>query len=148
MVNRNLIRSLEDDSIAQQLDNWLPMEDTEDLLLSSLEDADRQFDVNQIVEGRIVEVNDEYVVVDVGFKSEGAVHKNEWGEEEEPPTVGQLVKVLIEEVEDNNGPTDDIHGMISLSKRKAEKILQWEEMMKSVQEGQVVKGTVTRKKKE
>ncbi|MFO0924983.1 MAG: 30S ribosomal protein S1 [Pirellulales bacterium] len=145
MVNRNLIRSLEDDSIAAQLNNWLPMEDTEELLLSSLEDADRQFDVNQIVEGRIVEVNDEYVVVDVGFKSEGAVHKSEWGEEEEPPAVGQTVKVLIEEVEDHTGPADDIHGMISLSKRKAEKILQWEDMMKSVQEGQVVKGTVTRK---
>ncbi len=145
MVNRNLIRSLEDDSIAQQLDNWLPMEDMEDVLVGSLEDADRQFDVNQIVEGRIVEVNDEFVVVDVGFKSEGAVHKNEWGEDEEPPAIGQLVKVLIEEVEDHTGPADDIHGMISLSKRKAEKILQWEDMMKSVQEGQVVKGTVTRK---
>jgi small subunit ribosomal protein S1 len=35
--------------------------------------------------------------------------------------------------------------MISLSKRKAEKIIQWEDMMRSVQEGQVVKGTVTRK---
>ncbi len=145
MVNRNLIRSLEDDSIARQLDDWLPLDETEELLLSSLEDADRQFDVNQIVEGRIVEINDEYVVIDVGFKSEGAVHRNEWGEGEEPPAVGQVVKVLIEEVEDQHGPVDDIHGMISLSKRKAEKIIQWEEMMSSVQEGQVVKGLVTRK---
>jgi small subunit ribosomal protein S1 len=35
--------------------------------------------------------------------------------------------------------------MIVLSKRKAEKIIQWEKMMASVQEGQVVTGTVTRK---
>ena len=40
---------------------------------------------------------------------------------------------------------DDPHGMVWLSKRKAEKILQWEKMMKTVQEGQVVTGTVTRK---
>lgn len=145
MVNRNLIRSLEDDSMSQLLDSWLPMEDTEELLLSSLEDANRQFDVNQIVEGRIVEINDEFVVVDVGFKSEGAVHRNEWGEEDEPPVVGAVVKVLIEEVEDQHGPADDLHGMISLSKRKAEKILQWDHMMKQVEEGQVVKGMVTRK---
>jgi small subunit ribosomal protein S1 len=37
------------------------------------------------------------------------------------------------------------HGMISLSKRKAEKILEWEKMMSEVSEGQVVTGTVTRK---
>jgi ribosomal protein S1 len=48
------------------------------------------FDVNQIVEGRIVEVNSDYVVVDVGFKSEGAIHRNEWGEgRRDPPQVGQ-----------------------------------------------------------
>ncbi len=40
---------------------------------------------------------------------------------------------------------DDPFGMISLSKRKAEKILAWQEMMKTIQEGQVVTGTCTRK---
>jgi hypothetical protein len=104
------------------------------------------FDVNQIVEGRIVEVNSDFVVVDVGFKSEGAIDRNEWGEGQDPPQVGQTVKVLIEEVEDEAGPTSsDMHGMISLSKRKAEKIIEWEKMMSSVSEGQVVTGTVTRK---
>ena len=48
-------------------------------------------------------------------------------------------------MEDETGMADDPHGMVRLSKRKAEKILQWEKMMKSVQEGQVVSGTVTRK---
>ena len=145
MVNRNLIRTLDDDSMAALLDSMLPGDDTEDFLLSSLEDTDKQFDVNKIVDGKIVDINDEYVVVDVGFKSEGSVHRSEWGEDEEPPAVGQIVKVLIEDVEDNQGPAPDTQGMISLSKRKAEKILQWENMMSSVKEGQVVTGTVTRK---
>ncbi|MFN9444880.1 MAG: 30S ribosomal protein S1 [Pirellulaceae bacterium] len=145
MVNRNLIRQLEDEELNKLVDTWFPEEQGEEMLLSSIEDADRQFDVNQIVEGKIVEINDEFVVVDVGFKSEGSVHRNEWGEDEPPPEVGQTVKVLIEEVEDQHGPADDSYGMISLSKRKAEKIIQWEDMMRSVQEGQVVKGTVTRK---
>jgi small subunit ribosomal protein S1 len=145
MVNRNLIRSLDDDSMAALLDDMLPLDDTEEFLISSLEDTDKQFDVNKIVDGKIVDINDEFVVVDVGFKSEGSVHRSEWGEDEEPPAVGQIVKVLIEDVEDNQGPAPDTQGMISLSKRKAEKILQWENMMSSVKEGQVVTGTVTRK---
>ncbi len=145
MVNRNLIRSLEDDSISRELDAMFPLDESEDLLLESLQDADRQFDVNQIVEGRIVEINDEFVVVDVGFKSEGAIHRNEWREGEDAPQVGETVKVLIEEVEDQFGTPEEHRGMISLSKLKAEKIIQWENMMSSVQEGQIVTGTVTRK---
>ncbi len=145
MVNRNLIRSLEDDSITLELDSMFSLEESEQLLLNSLHDTDRQFDVNQIVEGRVVEINDEFVVVDVGFKSEGAIHRNEWGEGEELPTIGSTVKVLIEEVEDQFGNVEEQRGMISLSKRKAEKIIQWEAMMSSVQEGQIVTGTVTRK---
>jgi small subunit ribosomal protein S1 len=145
MVNRNLIRSLEDDSITAELDFMFPLEESEELLLNSLHDTDRQFDVNQIVEGRVVEINDEFVVVDVGFKSEGAIHRNEWGEGEELPAIGDTVKVLIEEVEDQFGNVEEHRGMISLSKRKAEKIIQWEAMMSSVQEGQIVTGTVTRK---
>ena len=145
MVNRNLIRSLEDDGITSEIDTLIPEEDFDDLILEGVAGLNKEFDVNQIVDGTIVEVNGEYVVIDVGFKSEGAINVNEWDETEEPPAVGQTVKVLIEEMEDALGPANDIHGMIALSKRKAEKILEWEKMMAEVSEGQVVTGTVTRK---
>jgi small subunit ribosomal protein S1 len=144
MVNRTLIRSLEDDLLEQELDSLFG-DTAEEYILEHLEDANRQFDVNQIIEGKIVEINDEFVIVDVGFKSEGAIHKNEWEEGEPPPAVGDLVKVLIEEVEDQHTAPEDSRSMISLSKKKAEKIIQWEKMMSSVQEGQVVTGTVVRK---
>lgn len=143
MVNRSLVRSLDDDTLEIELADMFG-DSAEELLLDSLEDANKQFDVNQIVEGKIVEINEEFVVVDVGFKSEGAIPKNEWEEGEEPPQVGQVIKVLIEEVEDQN-ILEEARNMIVLSKRKAEKIIQWEKMMASVQEGQVVTGTVTRK---
>ena len=48
-------------------------------------------------------------------------------------------------MEDELGAADDPYGMISLSKRKAEKIIEWEKMMETVGEGQVVTGTVIRK---
>jgi small subunit ribosomal protein S1 len=145
MVNRNLLRHLDDDSIEQQLAVLGPAQQTEDLLLESLEQEQQVFDINKIVEGKIVEIHEEWVLVDVGFKSEGTVGLDEWGPEEVPPKVGDKITVLIEEVEDEQGGADDPYGMISLSKRKAEKIIQWEETMKSVGEGQIVTGTVIRK---
>lgn len=146
MVNRNLIRSLEsDDSFGSQVESLLTVEELDEMILPTLEDLNRQFDVNQIVEGTIVEVSGEFVVIDVGFKSEGAINISEWEGDAEQPQPGQSIKVLIEEMEDSLGPANDIHGMISLSKRKAEKILEWEKMMSEVKEGQVVTGTVTRK---
>jgi small subunit ribosomal protein S1 len=143
MVNRNLIRSLENDpELKAEFDSYL--ENATDTIVGEIE-GESDFDVNQIVEGRIVRCDGENVLIDVGYKSEGTISVDEWDESEDPPEVGQVVKVLIEEVEDELGQADDPHGMVRLSKRKAEKILQWEKMMTSVQEGQVVTGSVTRK---
>lgn len=145
MVNRNLIRQLEDDDLAQQLALLVPPDQGEELLLEALELEQQEYIQGRIVDGRIVEINDEWALMDVGFKSEGTVNLDEWGPDEAPPKVGDIVKVLIEEMEDDLGAADDPYGMISLSKRKAEKIIQWEAMMESVAEGQVVTGLVIRK---
>ena len=145
MVNRNLIRSLEDDDVLNELAIMAPDEEAEDWLLEAITEVQQDYAQGEIVDGRIVEVNDEWALIDVGFKSEGTVGLDEWGPEEEQPKVGDTVKVLIEEMEDELGAADDPYGMISLSKRKAEKIIEWEEMMETVAEGQVVTGTVIRK---
>ncbi len=94
MVNRNLIREFE---ISE--DDWnAAVGDiaTEDIDFAGGEDVD----VNQIVEGKILRVEGDFVLVDVGYKSEGTIPLNEWEEDEEPPELGQMVKVLIEDVED------------------------------------------------
>jgi len=145
MVNRNLIRSLETDAaISALFDQEFADIDDEGTVLGTLE-GEASFDVNSIVEGRIIRIDDDIVLVDVGFKSEGSIPRNEWEEDEDPPEVGQTFQVLIEDLEDEFGRADDPHGMVSLSKRKAQKIIAWQEMMKTVHEGQVVTGTVTRK---
>ena len=61
------------------------------------------------------------------------------------PEPGAIVKVLIEDVEDIHGLVDDTRGMITLSKRKAEKIEAWMKVIETVHEGDVVTGIVTRK---
>ncbi len=143
MVNRNLIRSLESDPELKAVFQ-AALESATDTIVTEIE-AEGDFDVNKIVEGRIVRIEGDAVLVDVGYKSEGTISLDEWDEHDDPPKVGESIQVLIEEMEDETGLADDPHGMVRLSKRKAEKILQWETMMKTVQEGQVVTGTVTRK---
>ncbi|QDT03383.1 30S ribosomal protein S1 [Rubripirellula lacrimiformis] len=145
MVNRNLIRNLDDDDITNELAILAPEEEAEDWLLEYLQQDQQDYAQGEIVDGKIVEINDEWVLIDVGFKSEGTVGLSEWGPEEEAPKVGDTVKVLIEEMEDELGAADDPYGMISLSKNKAEKIIEWEKIIGEISEGQVVTGTVIRK---
>ncbi len=138
MVNRNLVRefdvSEEDWNVA--IGDALP------------EDMDwlKGGDVgpNQIVEGKVLRIDDDFILVDVGYKSEGIIPRNEWEEDEALPEIGDTVRVLVEDTEDVQGRQDD-RGMIVLSKRKAEKIEKWMKVMETVHEGDVVSGMVTRK---
>ena len=143
MVDRNLIRNLDSDQDFVNAVN-IELNGAEETGLTTIE-SEADIDVNSIVDGRVIRVDDDRVLVDVGFKSEGTIPLSEWEETEEQPDVGTTIKVLVEEVEDATGVADDPYGMISLSKRKAEKILAWQEMMKTIHEGQVVTGTCTRK---
>jgi small subunit ribosomal protein S1 len=159
MVNRNLLREFDvsDEDLLAVMGEEAPAE--ADWL------AGEDVSINQIVEGRIVRVDAEFVIVDVGYKSEGMVARSEWdpdfedeqGYEDEdgvfvstpatpepPPEIGQIIRVLVENVEDVTGRHDE-RGMLVLSKRKAEKIEKWMAVMANVHEGDVVTGKVTRK---
>ena len=62
------------------------------------------------------------------------------------PVTGKKECILMSEKQELvRGLADDPHGMVSLSRRKAQKLIEWDNIMNSVQEGQVVTGTVTRK---
>ena len=145
MVNRTLIRNLDDDDILNELATIAPEDDVEAEMMEYFAAVEQDYTQGEIIEGKIVEVNDEWALIDVGFKSEGTVNLNEWGPEEEKPQVGDIVKVLIEEMEDEMGAADDPYGMIALSKEKAEQIIEWENIIGEIDEGQVVTGTVIRK---
>ena len=139
MVNRNLIRELElGDELDQELE--LAMAGTAEGEYSV---GSATLAVNSVLEGKILRVDDEFVLVDVGYKSEGHIPRNEWDETEPPPQVGDTVKVLLEEFED--GSLEEQRGLITLSKRKARRIEDWLRVMESVHENDVVTGFVTRK---
>ncbi len=139
MVNRNLIRELEHGA---ELDNEIEM--------AMGGAADGQYvigtptlSVNAVLQGKVLRVDDEFVLVDVGYKSEGHIPRNEWDETEPAPQVGDVVKVLLEEFEE--GSLEEQRGLITLSKRKARRIEDWLKVMESVKENDVVTGYVTRK---
>jgi small subunit ribosomal protein S1 len=139
MVNRNLIRELE---LGDELDQEL------ELAMAGAVDGEYSVGtstlaVNSVLVGKILRVDDEFVLVDVGYKSEGHIPRNEWDETEPPPQIGDTVKVLLEEFED--GSLEEQRGLITLSKRKARRIEDWLRVMESVHENDVVTGFVTRK---
>ncbi len=147
MVNRNLIRSLEDTDINDEYESMFTSseEDLVEIYEGSEAEAVPEFELNNIIEGRIVRVDDETVLVDVGFKSEGTIPRDEWDEEGPEPEIGQSVHVLIEDMEDEMGATDDPYGLISISKRKADSIRLWTDVISKISEGEIVTGKVVRK---
>ncbi len=139
MVNRNLIRELElGDDLDTELQQALAAAEAEEYSVGAATLA-----ANAVLHGKVLRVDDEFVLVDVGYKSEGQIPRNEWDEGEPVPQIGDTVKVLLEEFEDN--ALEEQRGMISLSKRKAQRIEDWLNVMSSVKENDVVTGYVLRK---
>jgi len=95
--------------------------------------------VGQILKGRIAEISKDYVVIDVGLKSEGLVPVSEFTEPEEL-ILGGETEVYLDQAEGDDG-------QIVLSKEKARKYRQWEYIVNNCKEGSIVKGRVIRKVK-
>jgi small subunit ribosomal protein S1 len=92
------------------------------------------FKPGEIVKGRIIEVRPKEVLVDIGYKSEGAVSGNEF-DDVKACKVGDEIDVLIEKLEDKDG-------MVVLSKEKAEFKKNWDRILTIAGEGTTVTGKV------
>jgi small subunit ribosomal protein S1 len=93
----------------------------------------------EILKGIIVEVTRDFVVVDVGLKSEGLIPIAEFGDSDDI-TLGREVEVYLDQTEGNDG-------QIVLSREKARKQRQWEYIINHCQEGSLIRGKVIRKVK-
>jgi small subunit ribosomal protein S1 len=103
------------------------------------EEGDLSLTPGTILRGEIVEVGKDYVVVDVGLKSEGLVPTSEFTDPEEL-VLGNQVEVLLEQPENEKG-------QIVLSREKAARLRQWEYIVEHCEEGSIVKGKIIRKVK-
>jgi len=90
----------------------------------------------KLIKGKIVGFAGDDVVIEVGLKSEGLIPKEEF--EGQEIRIGDLTDVLLEELEGESG-------LIQLSKRKADRQLNWQRIIDSTNEGDVIEGMVTKK---
>ncbi|MFN4260038.1 MAG: 30S ribosomal protein S1 [Gemmataceae bacterium] len=143
MVNRNMLRQYEpsQQELEQELNaafataidpetqDWLPP-------------PEQEFEINKILTGKVINIQGDHVLVDVGYKSEGIIPLEEWKddgtEQLVPPISGDVIQVLLESVEDEGG-------VVVLSYRKAKRQKEWENIIERHKEGDVVSGMVTRK---
>lgn len=91
----------------------------------------------EIVKSKVLRVTESHVILDVGFKSEGAVPVEEF---KDPATItpGDEVEVLLERLEDEEGS-------IVLSKKKADFMRVWEKIRQAYESDQPVEGTLQKK---
>ena len=108
----------------------LSTEQMDDLYASTMKVQD-----GEIIEGTVVGMEGEYVLVDVGYKSEGLVPRFEFPSRGRDLQPGDRVEVFVEEREDDDG-------LIVLSKEKANRIKIWDEISKAHDNDEIIQGEV------
>lgn len=111
---------------------------------SMFEDAINESDIKagDIVKGTIVEVQPDYVLVDINYKSEGLIPMSEFRVVEGSNSIqpGDEIEVYVDKIENDNG-------MIVLSKEKADMMRAWTDISRAAENQEHIEGTVIAKVK-
>ncbi len=101
-----------------------------------LEEKLLSFKPGVLVKGTVVQVGENEVIIDIGYKSEGVALLEEFKKDKDKVAPGYEVSVIVESLE------PDVNGLIPLSKEKADTIVNWERIEKHFQENLPVEGYV------
>ncbi len=112
-------------------------EDEYKKMLSLYEKTFNVIKENELVKGKIVAINGDDVLIDIGSKSDGRVSVNEFSNPEEI-AVGNTIEVFLEKIEDKEG-------QLVLSKKKADSMKMWDFIVAAQTNGTVVKGKCIRR---
>ncbi len=104
-------------------------------LLADFESDFQNIREGEIVIAKVLRVTDAAVILEFGFKSEGAVNLDEF---KDVPVEGEEVEVLLESLEDDDG-------IVVLSKKKADFLRVWEKIKEAHEADRPVKGMLVRK---
>jgi small subunit ribosomal protein S1 len=139
MVNFNLIHSLGnlDEEADLMVADALGAEAAQDPTKLVPVGEEQNFVPGAIVKGKIGSRAGDDFIVELGLKSEGILEHSEF-DDPAAVKVGDEVRVFLEDVEGDTG-------LVKISKRKADRIINWEAIMKSKKEGDPVSGKVTKK---
>ncbi len=95
-------------------------EDISDELKSKYESSLAEISENQVIKGRVIGMNDHVIIIDIGFKSEGMISREEFSDGT-LPKIGDQIDIYLERLEDRRG------NMV-LSKEKADFMGRWKEL--------------------
>jgi len=147
--SEEVVVELAADTEAQPVDSQVAVQENdqvdtikEESFQELYEESLKSIKEGEVVRGNIIQVTDDYVMVDIGYKSEGQIRISEFTDEEGAVSakVGDEVDVLLEYHEDENGE-------IVLSKEKAAKIKVWDEISKIYKDDGVIEGRIVSKVK-
>ncbi|MGA9236036.1 MAG: 30S ribosomal protein S1 [Desulfobacterales bacterium] len=112
--------------------------DTMETLMDMYEESFKRFAEGEVVTGRIISVDKDHVLVDIGYKSEGQIRIHEFKDEKGniSAQIGDKVEVMVEW-------WDDEEERVVLSKEKAQNVKVWEEIKKSYDDEGIIEGVIT-----
>lgn len=122
-------------SVWEDEDEYSPEE--YEAMLEMYEDTLTNIEEGEIVKARVLRVTENAVILDVGFKSEGAISRDEFKNPDQLQP-GDEVEVFLENLEDQEG-------VVVLSKKKADFLRVWEKIKQAYENDEHVPGTLTRK---
>lgn len=111
--------------------------DSMEELMGMYDESFKRFQEGEVVTGRIISIDKDYVLVDIGYKSEGQIRINEFREENGNITakIDDTVEVMVEW-------WDDEEERVVLSKEKAEKVKVWDDIKKAHDDDGIVDGVI------
>jgi small subunit ribosomal protein S1 len=110
----------------------VPQEE-QDRYLSTFSDISER----EIITGRVIGMNEKEILIDIGFKSEGIIKRDEFAEDA-LPGVGEKLDVYLEKMEDESGKT-------VLSKEKADFLRRWTKLREVHETGEIISGRIVRR---
>ncbi|MCH6563298.1 MAG: 30S ribosomal protein S1 [Deltaproteobacteria bacterium] len=111
--------------------------ETEESFAELFEQSKDFLKAGDVVEGTILRVDADHVLIDVGYKSEGLIPTWEFADKDGIARIdpGQIVEVMVEQAEDEEG-------LVRLSKEKADRVRVWDRLSHAYDQGDVVEGTI------
>jgi len=125
-----------DDSVLDDDASNVSMEDDESLI-GMYEESCKRFEEGEVVSGKIVQIDKDVVLIDIGYKSEGQVPIEEFVDDNNQvvANIGDTVDVMVEF-------WDDEEEAVRLSKEKAAQIKVWEEIKTAYEGNKTIEGVV------
>ena len=127
------IKTVPIEEIESQIDETIYTDDIDKAYTNTLVDISE----HQLINGRVIGMNERDVLIDIGFKSEGIIDRSEFTDES-LPAIGDQVEVYLEYLEDSSGNT-------ILSKEKADFMLRWQNLREAYDNEEIITGKIIRR---